>query len=273
MKILITGATSGIGLETAKKLVHNHHLILACRNMDKAGKVKDQLGQINPDLKLDIYHLDLSDIGSIKTFTQAIKTDFSSIDVLINNAGVFSERKAFTKDGFEMTVGTNYLGTYLLTDELIDLLKTSPHARIINVVSRAGMYGKIHKDMFTKPNKGFPPYANSKLAEIMWTITLADQLKGQVSVNAVHPGKVDTSIMVGETFMMKLVGKMNKKKLTPPEEACQIIVDMALESAYKTSGKLYERQGLIAYNKKCLDRDKASELDLMTREYLKIKPR
>lgn len=268
-KIILTGATSGLGLAAAKEFAQqNHHLILCCRNMIKGEKVLNELKALVPNSKIELFEVDLSDLSSIETFISEIKESFDSIDVLINNAGVFSERKEYTKDGYELTIGINYIGTFALTYGLLPLLKNSEKSRILNIVSRAGLYGKIRltDNLFTKPNKGFPPYANSKLAEILFSIKLAEELDTEnITVNAVHPGKVDTSIMIGDTFMMKLMYKLTKKKFITPEEGSKVIIDVATSDKYNDiTGKMIEREGIIKYNDKCLDADLREKLHSFT---------
>lgn len=275
-RIILTGATSGLGLAAAKALSQqNHHLIIACRNMTKGEEVLKALKKLAPNSKIELFQVDLSDLTSIETFISRINESFDSIDVLINNAGVFSERKHFTKDLYELTIGTNYIGTFALTYGLIPLLKKSTDSRILNIVSRAGLYGKINitKDLFTKANKGFPPYANSKFAEILFSIKLSEELEADhINVNAVHPGKVDTSIMIGDTFMMKLMNRMTKKKLISPEEGAQIIIDVATSDDYKNmTGKMIESEGVIEYNNRCLDVDLRDSLHAFTMKALENK--
>ena len=268
-KIILTGATRGLGLAAAKELAQQkHHLILCCRNMVKGEKVQNELKNIVPNSSIDLFEVDLSDLSSIERFISEINDSFDSFDVLINNAGVFSERKEDTKDGYELTIGTNYIGTFALTYGLLPLLKNAPNSRIVTIVSRAGLYGRIRltEDLFTKPNKGFPPYANSKLAEILFSIKLSEELASDnITVNAVHPGKVDTSIMVGDTFMMKLMNRLTKKKFMTPEEGAKVIIDVATSDKYKgTTGKMIEREGIIEYNDKCLDVDLREKLHSFT---------
>ena len=133
---IITGTTSGIGYETAKKLfIEGHHLILGNRNVIKAKKLKEELLSINPNGHVDLIQVDLSSFSSIKSFCDQVLSNYEQIDTLINNAGVFTREKAITQEGFEMTMGVNYLGTYYLTELLIDRLLEGKSSKIIMVSS------------------------------------------------------------------------------------------------------------------------------------------
>ena len=267
--VLITGATSGVGLGMAKQISKmGHHLILACRNMDKAKKILDDLKKATPSLKVDILALDLADIASIKQFSSELNEKFDSIDVLINNAGVFVDSNQKKKDGYDMTMGVNFLAQVLLTRLMIPMLKRSEHARIINISSEAALFGslKVKGDLFTKQNKGFLAYSKSKLAQILFNIDLAQELKASdIIVNAVHPGKVATNIWQGESLMMKIMGPINMKKYMSPDQAAKIGVAVAMDDEYSNvTGKFYRAEGEMQYNKRCLDQKLRSDLMDMT---------
>jgi len=131
---ILTGATSGIGYETAKKLfIQGHHLILGNRNPKKVERLAKELKELNPQGKLELLELDLASFQSIENFSKMVHESHKFFDNLSNNAGVFIRKKAFTTEGFEMTMGVNHLGTMLLTEKLKDLVK--PGSRIVMVSS------------------------------------------------------------------------------------------------------------------------------------------
>ncbi|MEI7772895.1 MAG: SDR family NAD(P)-dependent oxidoreductase, partial [Chloroflexales bacterium] len=196
--VLLTGATSGIGRETARGLARQGAaLILACRNQEKANAVCAALQRESGNPQISAMTLDLASLSSIRQFAADFLAAQPQLHVLINNAGTFCLHRQETRDGFEQTMGTNYFGPFLLTCALAPLLAATPGARIVNVRSDAYRYGRI--DMadlqLTRRYDGFPAYATSKLAIQLWTQELAERLRPHgVAVNSLHPGHVATAI-------------------------------------------------------------------------------
>ncbi len=195
---LITGANSGIGKETALGLARKGaSVVMVCRDRTKGetarNEVKAQSGNNNVDLLLT----DLSSQQAIRQLVEDFQSRYSQLHVLINNAGVFMLNRRETVDGLEMIFAVNYLAPFLLTNLLLDMLKASSPARIINVSSSAHEQGYINLDDL-QSEQGFPlmrAYGQSKLALLMFTYDLARRLQGTgVTVNALHPGFVATSI-------------------------------------------------------------------------------
>ena len=197
--ILITGANTGIGLATAETFVKDgHHVILACRNPDKANQAKKQLDALGTG-KVETITLDLNDLSQIAETAETLLGQFEKIDVLVNNAGMMTPQLEATADGFEKQMGVNYLGAFLLTMKLLPLLKNAEQGRIIHLASMMHLLGKIDIDQFkadqVKHYNGVRSYANSKLANLLFSNTLAQQLQGSsVTSNALHPGGVDSEI-------------------------------------------------------------------------------
>lgn len=196
--ILLTGATSGIGFETARYLARcGPVLILACRNQAKARAVRAQLQWESGNQQIVTLPLDVASLTSIRQFTAECTRRYDHLDMLINNAGGFSLERKETVDGFEQTMGTNYFGPFLLTKRLLPLLKAAPRARIINVSSDGHYYGKLDLDdlQFTRSYDSMGAYGGSKLALQFFTQELAERLQGTaVTVNALHPGHIYTNI-------------------------------------------------------------------------------
>ena len=196
--VLITGASSGIGLATAEALAaKGAELILVARSEEKLKQVIEQIISKTGNKYIRYYLADFSSQASIRSLADQIKRDYQKIDVLLNNAGgVFPEFK-LNQDGLEMTIATNHFAYFLLTNLLLDLVKKSDYARIVNVASESHYKGKIDFDSFTK-EKGYfimKAYEQSKLANVLFTAALADKLKDtQVNVNCLHPGFVKTDI-------------------------------------------------------------------------------
>lgn len=200
--IVVTGASSGIGLEAARIFAKNGaRVIAAVRNENKAAKAID--------FQADIAHLDLSDLASVRAFASSIT---SPVDVLVNNAGVMAIPLARTKDGFEMQIGTNHLGHFALTN----LLLTRITDRIVTVSSTAHRMGKIRLDDLNW-NRGYQKwlaYGQSKLANLLFTSELQRRLSehgSRLRALAVHPGYANTDLQKsGNDEMTFMVGLANK---------------------------------------------------------------
>ena len=199
--ILITGATDGIGKETAKQLaVEGHHIILHGRNDEKCICAKEEIQALVPNAKLDFVSADFSALSNVKKMAETISGRFPKLDVLINNAGVYNTSNSFSQDGFELNLAVNYLAVYVLTSNLLDLLIKSKPSRIVNVSSITHKRGRIDLGQFTHPHSeyfdNYKAYADSKLLLIYYTYYLADELIDcEVTVNALHPGVITTKML------------------------------------------------------------------------------
>ena len=195
---LLTGATSGIGKATALGLANmGATVVLVSRNKDKGEALKSELVQQTGNTSLDVLSADLSSQESIRQLVADFKQRYQQLHVLINNAGLFSAGRKETVDGIEMTFAVNYLAPFLLTNLLLDVLKASAPARIVTVASDAQNLGLLNLDdlQMKKRYRIFGAYAQSKLAEILFTYELARRLEGTgVTVNCLHPGFVRTNI-------------------------------------------------------------------------------
>ncbi|XP_029965362.1 retinol dehydrogenase 14 isoform X1 [Salarias fasciatus] len=198
--VIVTGANSGIGKAVAGELLKLHaRVIMACRDLqsaeEAAREIQKEAGQEQGEVV--IKHLDLASLASVRRFCEEINKEEPKIDVLINNAGVYQCPYTKTEDGFEMQLGVNHLGHFLLTHLLLDLLKTSAPSRIVVVSSKLYKYGHINFDDLNseaKYDKAFC-YSQSKLANLLFTLELAKQLQGSgVTVNALTPGIVRTRL-------------------------------------------------------------------------------
>lgn len=192
--VIITGGNAGIGKETAIDLARRGGKIyIACRDIKRAQnallEIKDQSGSSNVHFLL----LDLASLKSIREFSQKFHQLESKLDILINNAGVMACSESYTSDGFEMHMGVNHLGHFLLTNLLLNLLKESNQGRIVNVSSLFHIVGKISKTNFFGEKFYFRwyAYATSKLANILFTRELARRLKNTaITANSLHPGEI-----------------------------------------------------------------------------------
>lgn len=193
-----TGGNTGLGLETAINLAsRGGKIYIACRDKKRAENALIEIKERSGSENVHFLQLDLASLESIREFSKKFHEIETRLDVLINNAGVMACPKSFTADGFETHMGVNHLGHFLLTNLLIDLLKASAPSRIINVSSALHGIGTISKRNFfgEKFYNRWLAYANSKLANILFTRELAKRLNNtKVSVNALHPGRVTIRI-------------------------------------------------------------------------------
>ena len=198
---IVTGPTSGLGKESVKVLVRkNATVIMAARNINKAESVANEILEENKNAKIDIEELDLSRLESIKNFSQLIIKKYKSLDCLINNAGIMACPYSKTKDGFEIQMGTNHLGHFALTGQLISLLKKTPNSRVVNVSSIAHTSGNIDFDDLNwekRKYRTWSAYSDTKLANLYFTYELSRKLeedKGSPIILASHPGWTATDL-------------------------------------------------------------------------------
>ncbi|CAL4110378.1 unnamed protein product [Meganyctiphanes norvegica] len=196
--VLITGANTGIGRETALDLsARGAKIIMGCRDTKKAEKVAQEIkNQTGGDV--DVFSLDLSSLNSVREFAKEVKSRHSRIHMLINNAGIMATPKSTTEDGHDITMCTNHLGPFLLTCLLLPLLHHSEPGRIISIASMEHWRGKIHLDNFNfskGPYNRMNVYASSKLANMLFARQLAQELKGtNIQAFSVHPGATQSEL-------------------------------------------------------------------------------
>jgi len=242
--VAITGANSGIGKAAARLLSERGAtVVLLCRDRDRG---EQAARDIKGDTKQDVlvHQCDLSSLASVRSCCEQLHNSLPKIDVLINNAGVCCDKK-LTEDGLEIQFATNHLGHFLLTNLLMPLLKKAhPDARIINVSSEAYKYHHMQWEdlMFQEtPYSKFKAYAQSKLANILFTAELARKGEGTgVSAYAVHPGVVATGIQGSLGSCGRLVLGCMQGLMKSPETGAQTILHCALEESLQgRSGGYY----------------------------------
>ena len=198
--VLVTGATDGIGKETALQLARmGANVLIHGRNEDKGAKVLEELKLNAGEGKFSFYKADFSSLAEVKHMADEIKRNQAKLHVLINNAGNLYKERKISADGYEMTFAVNYLAPFLLTQLLLDLLKLSAPARIVNVASSAHMSVKNVDLDNLQGERGYNPftaYSLSKLGNVLFSQSLAKKLAGTgVTVNSLHPGVVATKLL------------------------------------------------------------------------------
>ena len=198
--VIVTGANSGIGYETARMLAaKNARVILACRNISKGQEAVDKIRRIIPGAEVEAMHLDLGSLASVREFAEKILNQEDRLDLLINNAGVMMPPYGLTKDGFELQFGTNHLGHFALTGLLLPLILKTKGSRVVNVSSAMHKRGKIQfEDLNSEKTYNKPSaYGQSKLANLLFTYELQRKLTESGSgtlATASHPGWTRTNL-------------------------------------------------------------------------------
>jgi NAD(P)-dependent dehydrogenase (short-subunit alcohol dehydrogenase family) len=192
---LVTGGTNGIGKSTAQELARmGAMVIIVGRDAQKTSRVVKEIRAISGNPDVGSMLADLSSQKEVRHLANEFKSRYSHLHVLINNAGGYFLKRQLSVDGIEMTFALNHLAGFLLTDLLLNTIKASAPARIINVSSNAHVSGKIEFDNL-QGERSYRPraYDNSKLANILFTMELSRRLEGSgITVNALHPGFVAT---------------------------------------------------------------------------------
>jgi protochlorophyllide reductase len=198
---LVTGANSGLGLETARALAAaGATVVMACRSRQKAEEARQQLlATASSTGPLDLLDLDLADLSSVAAAAAEVSARYGRLDLLINNAGVMAPPRMVTRDGFELQFGTNHLGHFALTRALLPLLRGRPDARVVTVTSGAQYFGRIDFDdlQAEKRYDRWKAYSQSKLANVMFAVELKHRLDAEgagVRSLAAHPGLARTNL-------------------------------------------------------------------------------
>ena len=193
---IITGATDGIGKQTAIELAHlGYNLGLIGRNNEKGISVVKEIENRTGNKSIKYFNTDLSVLCKVKNLVCNIKEDFESIDVLVNNAGAYFSDHTITEEGLEKTFALNHLSYFALTNLLLDNLEAKNSSRVINVASGAHLNARLDTSDFQmeKKYKGWTAYCNSKLMNILFTYEADKRFQGKnISFNCLHPGFVDT---------------------------------------------------------------------------------
>lgn len=229
---VVTGATSGIGKETAKALaLKGAFVILVGRNEKKCIATVKSIKEHTGSTLIDYICTDLSDLKQVCNLAATLKKNYQHIDVLVNNAGAYFKMKRYQSvDGYEMTLALNYLSPFLLTSLLIEMLQKSEQGRIINVSSNAHFDGKIRFDdlQSTHNYNGYDSYAQSKLALVLYTYELARRVKNtNITVNALHPGLVATNFGKNNGWLRFYIRRLIKRNEISAQEGATTCIYMA----------------------------------------------
>lgn len=242
---IITGADGGMGTEITRAVAEaGYHVVMACYHPQKAETVRQRLVAETGNPNLEVMAIDLSSMRSVASFADRILERKLPVSLLMNNAGTMETGFSVTGDGFERTVSVNYIGPYLLTRKLIPAMVRG--ARIVNMVSCTYAIGRLDfPDFFHRGKTGnfrrIPVYSNTKLALLLFTFELAEQLREKgIMVNAADPGIVSTNIITMHQWFDPLTDIFFRPFIRKPKRGASTAVGLLLdEKEAGVTGQLY----------------------------------
>jgi NAD(P)-dependent dehydrogenase (short-subunit alcohol dehydrogenase family) len=252
--VLVTGANQGIGKATAIALARKGaNVVIVARNPDKGRVALDEVKAASSGGAAELIVADLSSQEQVRRAAAEFKSRHDELHVLVNNAGVYVPERHSTSDGLEETFSLNHLGYFLLTRELLDVLKKTAPARIVNVSSEAHRGATMQWEDLqweTHRYKAFKAYGQSKLANILFTYELARQLEGTgVTANALHPGVIGSGF--GQTYgsALSVLVKIARPFMLTPEEGARTSVFLASSPDVEgVTGKYFSKCKAIRSN-------------------------
>ncbi len=257
--IMVTGATDGLGRRVARDLAaEGATVLLHGRSRERAAAAVREIGEETGTDGLSYYLADLSSLEDVRRLAEEVISGHERLDVLVNNAGIGSgpsdgSRRRESKDGFELTFAVNYLSCFLLTNLLLPLLRGSAPARVVNVASAGQTPIDFDDVMLERGYDGWRAYAQSKLAQIMFTFSLAERLEGSgVTANALHPASLMDTKMVRESFGYTM---------STVEEGAAATERLAISPALEgVSGRYFDGQREARANDQAYDRQARDRL-------------
>jgi len=270
---VVTGANAGIGKETAIGLAKlGATVVMVCRDAGRAEKALREIKQKSGNDRVAMMICDLASQKSIRRFADEFRRQHDRLDVLVNNAGVFLRQRSLTEDGIESTFAINHLGYFLVTNLLLDLMKNSAPSRIVNVASTAHRYGKLDVNSWPtgRDYSGFAAYANSKLANVLFTYELARRLEGTgVTANCLHPGAVASNLFRGLPGLLEALIRL--VTISPERGARTSIYLASSPDVEGVSGKYFARRRPEKSSEASYDLEAARRLWEVSEELTRMK--
>lgn len=229
--VLITGGTSGIGKATAIALAAmGADVTITGRNRERGEQAVVDVRRESGNEQVELMIADLAAQAEVRRLAEEFRERHDRLDVLVNNAGLVTSERTETPDGMESQFAINHLAPFLLTNLLLDLLKSSAPSRIVTVSSEGHRWGKMDLDdlQSTKRYRGFPVYGMTKLANILFTRESAERLRGTgVTANCLHPGGVSTNFGNNNTGVLTMLFRAFKPFMRTPEQGADTVIYLA----------------------------------------------
>lgn len=274
--VLVTGANQGIGKATAIALAQQGaNVVILCRNPDKGRAALADIQAASRGGKAELLVADFASLADVRRAAAEFRASHQRLDVLVNNAGLYVPERRVTSDGIEETFGVNHVAPFLLTNELLDLLKASAPARIVNVSSEAHRHARMNWEdlqFASTQYKGFRAYGQSKLANVLFTYELARRLEGTgVTANALHPGVVASGF--GQTYpgALSFLVKVAKPFLLTNEQGARTSVHVASSPEVEgVTGKYFAKCRPVRSNAVSYDQASQRKLWSLSLEMIRV---
>ena len=257
-RVLVTGGTSGIGRATAVAMATmGADVVVTGRNPERGERAVEEIWAESFGGSVELMLADLAVQAEVRRLAEEFMERHDRLDVLVNNAGLVQSTRTETRDGIETTLAVNHLAPFLLTNLLLDLLKSSAPSRVVTVSSEAQRWGRMDFDDLQSKSKyrGFPVYGMTKLANIMFTYELAERLEGTgVTATCMHPGAVNTRFGTNKGGPMTLLFRAFKPFMRTPDQGADTVNYLASSWEVEgVSGKYYSDRKWIEPQQIALD--------------------
>jgi NAD(P)-dependent dehydrogenase (short-subunit alcohol dehydrogenase family) len=258
-RVIISGASSGIGKQTAIELAkRGAHVVMVCRSRERGEAAREDIRAASGSETIDLMLCDMAGLGSIRAFADEYHAKYDRLDVLVNNAGAMFGKRELTADGYEMTFAVNHLAYFLVTNLLLDVLRASAPARIVSVASAGHRMGWLDFDNLQgeKMYQRYVAYGTSKLCNIMFTYELARRLEGTgVTANCLHPGAVGSNFGAGSGALFESIMKLGKPLLMSSEDGARTSIYLASSPDVDgVTGKYFTKCKPVRSSRKSYDR-------------------
>jgi len=275
--VLITGATQGIGRESAVQLAQKGAtVVIVGRDKERGLAALAEIRKRSGSDKVELLLADLCSFDDIRRLARDFNARHQRLHVLVNNAGAVHQTRKLGRDGIEMTFAVNHLAYFLLTHELLDVLKASAPARIVNVASEAHRGMKLDFADLESERRYIPfvAYGRSKLANLMFTYELARRLEGTgVTVNAVHPGVIASGFAKNDPGLFSFLAKLASPFLLSPEKGARMQVHVAsAPELASVTGRFFKRMKPVTSSRASRDEAAQRRLWEMSEELVGLKP-
>jgi NAD(P)-dependent dehydrogenase (short-subunit alcohol dehydrogenase family) len=263
--VVVTGANSGIGLETARALASaDAHVVMVCRSRERGGAALADVRESTGSDRVELMMCDMASLDSIRELAERFEATHDSLHVLVNNAGVMMGRRELSADGFEMTFAVNHLGYFATTGLLLNRLRASAPARVVTVSSVAHRFGLFDFDNLQGEKRYFEflAYGTSKLCNIAFAYELARRLEGSgVTSNCLHPGPVGSNFGSSGGRVFRGLMNLGRRFLLTPEQGARTSVYLAASPEVSTvSGRYFVKSRPGRSSRASHNRDKQQRL-------------